>query len=69
MPSDSMRDLEQQLNQLLERYRMLQEQNNRLVQTHELWMEERRVMLQKFERVQGRIDSSITQLQSLRNRD
>lgn len=65
MADDSIGQLEEVVYRLVDKCRILQEQNTRLIQTHERWLEERRNMMQRLERVENCIDSSISQLQSM----
>ena len=65
MADDSIVQIEEGVYRLVDKCRILQEQNTRLIQTHERWLEERRNMMQRLEKVEICIDSSISHLQSI----
>lgn len=65
MADDSIVQLEEVVHRLADKCRILQEQNARLIQTHERWLAERRNMMQRLEKVENCIDSSISHLQSI----
>lgn len=65
MADDSIVQLEEVVHRLVDKCRILQEQNTRLIETHERWLEERRNMMQRLEKVENCIDSSISNLQSM----
>lgn len=65
MADDSIKQLETVVYRLVDKCRILQEQNTRLIHTHERWLEERRNMMQRLEKVENCIDSSILHLQSM----